>query len=400
MRVLRVIGGVDPAFGGPSVSSVSSCIAAQRAGVTNCVAFPADGGEAPPAAARLRGEGIEVRTFRLARIFPARSRRLGLSPALATWLAREAGRFDVIHAHGAWTFTTLTSLLAGKAHGCATVLSTHETLTDFDIARSGLAARAAKRVLRQLYLRSFDLVVLSSLLELRDSRPGTARARSAVLHHPIDGANGALRPSPAQPGSDGGLRLGFLGRFDPKKNLDVLIRAVASLPPAVTLRVAGDGEPALRASLRRLAAETDAADRIEWLGFLGEAEKPIFFGSIDLLVMPSAYECFGLGAAEALAAGLPVIVSPRTGVAEVVEAYDCGLVVPPTVGELSRALVSLLEQPAHLRELAARAPVAVERELSPAVHGERLRHEYERLVTARSARSRGARRLIRAGAAR
>ncbi len=379
MRVLRVIGGVDPLFGGPSASSVASCIAAQRAGVPTTVLFPA----APdaPAAERLRREGAEVLTFPLDTVFPRRARRLGVSPALARWLARDAGRFDLVHAHGAWTFTTAASLLAGRARGIATVLTPHETLTGFDVDRSPPAKRAVKRLLRAAYLRGFDLVVFASELERADSCDGRRQGRFAVIRHPVE------RPpaADAEPRVEGELRLGFLGRLDPKKNLDLLVRVLAGLPERVRLIVAGNGPPAAGAALRRLAAEYGVAGRVEWLGFLHEREKPGFFRAVDLLVLPSAYECFGMAAAEALAAGVPVLVSPQTGIAEVVRDHACGFVVPASTGELLSALAELVERPSLLRDRAARCGAAAAAELSLEAHGARLRCEYEGLLAGRAA---------------
>ncbi len=382
MRVLRVIGGVDPAFGGPSVSSISSCIAAQRAGVTTAVVFPLEEDGPGSVAERLARDGVEVTRFVLPRPFRRMCRRWGVSFALARWLLREAATFDVIHAHGAWTFTTMTSLIVAKAKGRAAVLSTHETLTDFDVARSAPPVRAAKRALRRFYLRSFDLVVTSSDLERRDSRCESARARVVVLAHPVEHW-GRAAPGRGSGGSASTLRLGFLGRLDTKKNLDVLIGAVALLPHEVTLRVAGDGPPRMRETLRRLARERGVEHRVEWLGFLGGSDKRDFLASIDLLVMPSAYECFGMAAAEALAAGVPVLVSPRTGIAELVEAYGCGFVAEPTVEGLRQELFSLFKQPLRLGDAADRVGVAVMSELSFTAHGERLRQEYAPLVDAR-----------------
>jgi glycosyltransferase involved in cell wall biosynthesis len=296
---------------------------------------------------------------------------------------REASQYDVIHAHGAWTFTTLTSLLAAKARGCAAVLSPHETLTNFDIEHSPGPVRALKRFLRRVYMRSFDLVVMASELERRDSSCKGTRARVVVVRHPIERTEAPSRRSASITETVSMLRLGFLGRLHPKKNLDVLFRTVGVLPPQVSLSVAGDGDPRRRYELGRLAHEHGIDQRIEWLGFLSGEAKRDFLRSIDLLVMPSAYECFGMAAAEALAAGTPVLVSPRTGIADLVEAYGCGFVAEPTVEGLRRELESVLNEPHRLRRATEHIGAAVVGELSFAAHGEVLRQEYAMLIAGR-----------------
>ncbi len=105
MKTLRLIGGVDPAFGGPSVSSINSAIAAQRAGIDTTVAFPLDPARreiAEPAIARLTGEAVAVETFALSRRPAALARRWGLSRGLRSWLRAHRRDYDIIHCHGAW----------------------------------------------------------------------------------------------------------------------------------------------------------------------------------------------------------------------------------------------------------------------------------------------------------
>lgn len=381
MKVLRVLSGLDPAMGGSPVSSLNSCIAAQRAGVETTVVYPVDPtfrSWASRAARRLAREGIEVHAFPLLRAFPARSRRWAVSPALAGWLAGRVRRFDLVHAHGAWTFTTLASLAAARARGVPTALTPHESLTEFDVFKSRAGVRSAKPLLRRLYVGAFDLLVLSSELERRDTVAGDDGTRAAVVYHAV--ADAPLRPASARDGRDRALTVGFLGRLDEKKNVDLLIRALAELPGDTRAVVAGSGDAGFAEELRALARRSGIGDRVAWLGFVGEQEKEAFFAGIDVLAMPSEYECFGMAAAEALVHGVPVVVSTRTGVAEIVRRHACGIVVPPSADALARALDDLLRDPVRARALASRAQVAASEDLSFAAHGHGLRAAYESLL--------------------
>ena len=380
MRVLRVSGGLDARFGGPTLSTVLSSLAAQRAGIAVTLAFPVDARGARPAPDRLdelQQEGVEIRVFELTPLFGARGRRWGASLPLAGWLVRHARAFDLVHVHGAWTLSTVAGLLAAKLQGRPAVLSPHESLTEFDLRKSGRLVRTAKRLLRSVLLASFDLVVFASELERDDSVGRGRRHRILVLAHPILPAGG--EPHVSAP-AGGELRLGYLGRLDPKKNLDVLVDALALLPSTVSLVVAGDGPPAMRAWLLRRLAGPDLADRVQVLGFVSDGDKPAFFRSIDLLVAPSAYECFGMAAAEALSAGVPVMVSPQTGIAELVRSNECGFVVEPDPHGIAMAVLSLLEDGEELHRRAQRAGHAARSELSMELHGDRLRRAYASLT--------------------
>ena len=77
--------------------------------------------------------------------------------------------------------------------------------------------------------------------------------------------------------------------------------------------------------LARLSRDSGVSDRVRWLGFV-ESVSDLFDRS-DVLVMPSEYEGFGMVAAEAMAAGLPVIVPRLSGVAELVADFEAGLLI-------------------------------------------------------------------------
>jgi glycosyltransferase involved in cell wall biosynthesis len=380
VKIVRVVGGLDPAFGGPSVSSITSCIATQREGVENLFVLPVDpavSADVEQRLALLRDEGIDVKSFPLGPIWPSKCRDWGISNELIRWLRREARSVDLVHTHGAWTFTTLFGLAIAKASRRPVVLTPHEAMTDFDIAKSRPAKRLAKRFLRMLYLNAFDTVVVSSMLEARDSRARWMRARLVVIPHAVQVPAPAMRSQAPAQGSR--LRVGYLGRFDPKKNLHLLIAAVASLG-SVVLAVAGDGPAELRDSLATLAHDLNVEQKITWLGFVRDKEKRSFFASLDLLVMPSTYESFGMAAAEALAHGIPVMVSPATGIADIVRQYSCGYIVPASKRDLVAALEGVLASPHELIEKGKRAAEAARNELSPGQHGMRLRLEYEHLI--------------------
>ena len=255
------------------------------------------------------------------------------------------------------------------------VLTPHESLTDFDRAKSSPLARFVKRVLRSFYLSTFSAVFFTSTLEQRDSGDPDGH-QSIVIPYAVprlvDTARTTTRP-PGQP-----LAVGFLGRLHPKKNLDIVIKSVAQLDDEVILRVAGDGPD--RDRLLRLANDLRVDKQITWVGFVEAHDKPEFLHSIDVLVMPSAYESFGIAAAEALGAGVAVIVSPTVGIADVIRRHECGLVVEPDVASVTGALGQLAHDPALLQRLRQTATATAEAEFSRESHGKRVRDEYLKLL--------------------
>jgi len=386
VKTLRLIGGVDPAFGGPSVSSINSAIAGQRAGIDTTVAFPVDPARpeiAAPAIARLTGEAVAVETFPLARRPAALARRWGLSHALTRWLRAHRRDYDIVHCHGAWVMPSLAALrFAGRRHAPKIVLSPHEGLTEFNIGQTPNRWLARlKRRLRERYLRRLDLVVVASRLEAFDSMPleMTRSARVAVIYHPVyDDRRHRARPRVAMVTTEG-LRVGFIGRLERKKNLDLMLRALPRVGPNVTLTVAGEGGEGAR--LRRLAQEIGVADRVAWLGFVEGAAKEDFFRHIDLMVMPSDYECFGMAGGEALSAGVPLLVTHETGIGEVIEAGGGGEIITRDAADIAAAVQKLLHNPKRVAQYSQHAAAAAEAALSFSAHGAAIRRHYENLLS-------------------
>ena len=366
MRVLRVSGGFDRRQGGPALSTFLSIVATHGREASVEVATLDEGSASAEAVQILCEAGVTVRLFKPSRAPGAR--RYGVSGALSLWLLRNAGRFDLIHLHGGMMASSLIGLIAGRIHRTPVILTPHESLTQHDVVKSRFVLRMTKRVVRDLYLRFLAGVVFASELELTDTL-GRRDARAFVVAHPVD-----LMPGPVRHQGSEALTVGFLGRFDPKKNLELLLRA---LPEGARLIVAGSGRHDVVDQMHVAAREAGAADRVEWLGFIGDDDKPGFFEQLDFLAMPSRFEGFGMSAAEALAYGVPVITTPTTGIAELVQRHRCGYVVSADPS----ALKDVLASPGDLPGLRTRARGAAEAELGMAHHGDTLIQVYRRLAT-------------------
>jgi glycosyltransferase involved in cell wall biosynthesis len=137
----------------------------------------------------------------------------------------------------------------------------------------------------------------------------------------------------------------FLSRLDEKKGLDLLLRAFVDVRrrvPSASLVIAGDGR---RDFVGRVKAEAEvlgiAAD-VVWTGFLTGEDKRAAFADASMYVLPSYSENFGISVAEAMAAGLPVVVSDQIGIHGDIANREAGLVVRCDVKALTRAMLQLL----------------------------------------------------------
>ncbi|WP_169337855.1 glycosyltransferase [Propionicicella superfundia] len=176
------------------------------------------------------------------------------------------------------------------------------------------------------------------------------------------------------------LKVGYAGRLETYKGVDVLLRAIARTPDC-TLEVAGDGPE--RDALTALADELGIAGRVDFRGHLG-AQLPAFYRELDVLVVPSLptkgwLEQFGRVVVEAMASGVPVISSASGALPEVVG--DAGILVPPGDPDaIGRALTEVAD-PARWAALRA-AGLEHCRQYSWAAIGERHRAFYDEVLAA------------------
>jgi D-inositol-3-phosphate glycosyltransferase len=162
----------------------------------------------------------------------------------------------------------------------------------------------------------------------------------------------------------------FVGRIEPLKGVDTLIRALALVRQTGILEkecfslaiIGGDPDaPADEMStemarLQALCLELGIGDLVVFLGKRSQETLPYYYSAADILVMPSHYESFGMVALEAMACGTPVIASQVGGLAFLVQDGVTGFVVPggdPVA--LSKTLTKLIQQPEMRERLGSQA---------------------------------------------
>ncbi len=143
------------------------------------------------------------------------------------------------------------------------------------------------------------------------------------------------------------LVVGSVGRLAPEKGLKYLLEAMANVvreAPNTTVLLAGGGPE--RGALERQAKRLGLAVRVEFTGELSHDQVPEALARMDVFVMPSTWEGFGVSAIEAAAMELPVVASNIHGIPDVVEDGVTGILVPPKdVHALSEAILRLLRDP-------------------------------------------------------
>ena len=146
----------------------------------------------------------------------------------------------------------------------------------------------------------------------------------------------------------------FLSRLHYKKRPDLLFRALNRLAAQnydFHLIVAGSGEAVYETELKNLATSLGISHQISFAGFVIGEDKDLLLQGSDMFVLPSFSENFGIAVAEAMAVGLPVILTPGIQIAPDVAAAEAGLVVEGEVEPLSEAIAQLLQSPNRRQQL-------------------------------------------------
>jgi glycosyltransferase involved in cell wall biosynthesis len=185
--------------------------------------------------------------------------------------------------------------------------------------------------------------------------------RVRVIHNPIDLANVRQLSKESLPGHEGREFIVTAGRLEFQKGHDLLLRAFAASAACRNLDLLILGRGTREAELKQLAAELGIGDRVHFRGF---QENPwAWFSRAKLFVLPSRWEGFPSVVAEALACGVPALVTDcEFGPKEVVEHGISGWVVPPEdVDAFRNAMDAILTNPELSRRLAGNGPARAAR---------------------------------------
>lgn len=379
LAVLRVAISFVPEAGGPSRSIKSSVIALDAFGTSETTVLAAHRGR--PRLERLGSRSTLV-VEPVWRLLPGVSERWGITWSGVWWLLRNVNRFDVVHVHAAWSFIGIIAAALARMHATPVVLTPHESLTQFDRLRK---RRWAKSVIAKLWNRLAREVICASTLERDATTPAVPSPRTSVVPHCVpEGSDDGRR----QEGLGASRTIGFVGRFDEKKNLEQLLRNFNSLSlprkgRELRLLIVGGGTRSSSGAKERIQRLAEANPRISIIDWLSESALNTYYSALDFLIVPSRFENFSMAAAEAMARGIPVVASRCVGASEIIARREAGIVVksfeaPETFLHTFDKLLDM--DASRYKVLVDGCRRAFERDLSMRSHANRSELIYSRLV--------------------
>jgi glycosyltransferase involved in cell wall biosynthesis len=376
MKVLHVIPSLWRGDGGPAqaLRSMERALSAQGVQVETATTDDAGPGrrEAPP---RQEDSGV------VHRYFDKRTDFYKVSPAFAHWIGGHVRDYDLLHIHALFSFTTTVAARAARRQGVPYVLRPLGTLDAWGLAeRRPWLKRLSLRCIEGPLLRDAAAVHFTSEAEARQAQSLGIPMRAAVIPLGVDA------PADAPTHEDSGtVRVLYLSRLAPKKNLEGLLEAFArvqSQVPRISLVIAGDGDAAYTRELQMRAEALGLAPHVEWLGRVEGEAKERAFARADLFALPSRSENFGIAAAEALARGVPCLLGQGVAIAHDVEAAGAGVAVAPEPSGIEQGLRLMIAPDARARMSQCARQLARER-FSTEAMGARLKELYADLLAGR-----------------
>ncbi|KLU59338.1 GDP-mannose-dependent alpha-(1-6)-phosphatidylinositol monomannoside mannosyltransferase [Peptococcaceae bacterium CEB3] len=280
------------------------------------------------------------------------------------WIKKEIAhiRPDLVHAHYATSFGLLGALtgrhpLLISAWG-SDIFSfprkslLHRKLLEWTLKRADVlcsTSRVMAREMQRYVGEERDIEVIPFGVDVESFAP--LHSRTGPTDVRIDTAYAEGHPEP-EGRSEHPVIFGVAKYLQPVYGLDVLLRAFAELerrlPGRAVLRIAGDGPDKNR--LHKLAKHLEVWSKVEWSGLIPNRRVAAFYRELDVVVVPSHQESFGVTAVEGSACGRPIIASKVGGLPEVVTDHETGLLIPPgNVRELSAAMEYMVRHPVERR---------------------------------------------------
>lgn len=339
MRILQVIDSLRQ--GGAQKLLVTFVEQAVNHGVDVAIASLSDN-SATPLAPLLQSKGAQISSFPGRRLFsPARF--------IAFYKYVRAGKFSVIHSH--LTYANILSYLVGKLCGVPVVSSLHSTGQDkrhANYLRDNMELWGLRRAARVIAVGQSVKQAYGLLGDKIMVVPNGVERGTALTVSERDEIRRSITGQPTRP------ILISVGRLSPDKCFDDLLHGFAfahQQRPDATLVIAGDG--VLREDLIAQTKALNLTDSVFWLGMRDDI--PSLLAASDIYVNVSKREGLPIALLEAMAAGLPLVVTPVGDTPHLVR-EDAGIQVPVhKPQEFSDAVVSLLTNPDRRRALGVKA---------------------------------------------
>lgn len=349
MRVLHVIPSVSPRSGGPGRVIIEMSRALRDRGIELQVATTDADLES-----RLDVELEKSLMYKGVPVifFPKQLNGFTYSRPLARWLDENVAGYDVVHIHAVFSHACVAAARACRRQGVPYIVRPLGTLDPWSMRQKPLRKHLFWHAGVKRLLADAAAVHYTSELEKQAVEDTLGLKRGVFIRLGVENNFSTANSGPSIfrqkfPLLGDNPYVILLSRLHPKKNPDLLLRAFLSLKDDERFKrwnlvLAGEGEADYVESLKRLAQDGGANERVLFTGWLDGELKDSALKGASLLALPSSQENFGVCVIEALGSGVPVLISPHVNLAPEIESAGVGWIASLEETALRDALAEAL----------------------------------------------------------
>jgi glycosyltransferase involved in cell wall biosynthesis len=340
MTILHVVQSLDPSWGG--IACVLPALAAElTAAGQSCRIATLQGGRF--------GTAPDIPGVDVLRFHPIHGSRLGRSSEFARQIPSLIREADVVHLHGLWTAQNQTAGQVARKAGRPYIMTPHSMMMPWAWRRSWWKKRPAGWLFEYRNLRRAACLHALAEGEAEPMRTLGFNDRITVIANGVHAEEFSDLPSADKvlarfPEMADRKWILMLGRIHPQKGVLQAMQACFDVLAATGdwhLVVAGPDEVGLRKPLQAAVARKGLSGRVTFTGLLEREDVLACLGRAKLLLQPSMSEGLSMSIIEALACGLPALISTACNMPEV-ESINAGRVVPSTRADIATALRGLV----------------------------------------------------------
>lgn len=353
MKVLHVIPSLSPALGGPTQVALGVVRAIRDQGVDAEIVTTNNHGAKVldvPLNQLIEYENVPVRFLPA---FPYPIKEYIFSSALTKWLWQNIGKYDIVDSHYLFSYASTCAGAIARWRKVPYTVRTQGQLTPWALKQSTLKKQLYTILLERDNLAQAAAIHCTTPQEVEDLRNFGINTPTITLPLGVD-------PSPQLSTAKSELHqlynipaerliILFLSRLHDKKRPDLLINSLGKIISAnqnlhlnFHLIMAGTGATEYIAYLQQLVSQNNLTNYVTLPGFITGQRKNILLQGSDIFALPSYSENFGIAVAEALAAGLPVIITPEVQIALEVATANAGIIIEGE-DQLTDTIVKLLK---------------------------------------------------------
>jgi glycosyltransferase involved in cell wall biosynthesis len=401
MKVLHVIPSISPVRGGPSQAILEMVNALRLHGVEAEIVTTNDHGDGlldlplkrrisyPVYVSQPMGATVPVRLF--PRFSPDVSavREYAFSSDLTQWLCHNVKKYDLIHIHAIFSYPSTVAMAIARYHRVPYIVRPLGQLCQWSLKQGAMKKQLYLNLIERANIQSAQALHFTSVQEQEEASQLGLTAPGFVMPHglsytlPLPDASQQLRQRLNIPANEPIIL--FLSRLHPKKGLEPLIKALQTVKShPFTFIIAGSGSPEYETAIAQHLIDAGLERRTHWLGFVSGELKQLLLQGSDLFALTSHSENFGIAALEAMANGLPVLLSSGVALSSLVQQHRLGWITTQEPPAIATILQQFLNSPALAKEMGDRARRIVQQQYSWNYIAAKLTEHYSSVVQPRS----------------